>query len=182
MQEERVILVDEAGQSLRDSTGRPVTAPKMEAHRAGRKHLAVSVFIFNPLQQLLLQQRADTKYHSPGLWSNSACTHPGIDEPPAAAAERRLKEEMGLQTVLHFVTTISYNLDVGGGLIENEFDHIFAGITADQPLLNPDEVRDYRWVDISSLDEELKHHPGQFTAWFRYLWPKVKEPLSRQPA
>ena len=105
------------------------TMGKIEAHRCGLLHRAISVFIFNDRDELLLQRRAAGKYHSPNRWTNTCCTHPLPGETPFASAQRRLNEEMGLGATLTEVFTFSYQADVGNGLIENEFDHVFFGVS-----------------------------------------------------
>jgi len=122
-----VVLVDEYGHDLFNQEGRLSTMEKIEAHRRGWLHRAVSVFIFNNRNELLLQKRAIDKYHSPKKWTNTCCTHPLPGETPLMTARRRLSEEMGLVAILTEVFTFLYQADVGNGLTENEFDHVFSG-------------------------------------------------------
>jgi isopentenyl-diphosphate delta-isomerase len=157
---EHVILVD-----ANDS---PIgTAEKLEAHRSGRLHRAFSAFVFNDRGELLLQRRAGGKYHSGGLWSNTCCSHPRPGEETRAAAERRLEEEMGFRCALEAVTAIVYRAEVGGGLVEYEYDHLLVGRWTGRPSPDPDEVEDWRWVDMDALRDEVAHHPRRFTYWFR---------------
>jgi isopentenyl-diphosphate delta-isomerase len=168
-----VVLVDEYGRDLHKDDGRLDTFEKIEAHRRGLLHRAVSVFIFSDRNELLLQRRAASKYHSPSKWSNTCCTHPLPGEIPLMAAQRRLIEEMGLVVVLTEVFTFSYLADVGGGLIENEFDHVFFGTSNQSPDPDPTEVSDWDWVTIKDLEEELSRNPHKFTPWLRQCFSEV---------
>lgn len=159
MQEELVVLVD----TLDNPIGE---APKLQVHRDGRLHRAVSVFVFDPTGRMLLQRRADGKYHSAGLWSNASCTHPRAGETELAAATRRLQEEMGLECELDFSFSFLYRAELDGGLIEHELDHVFSGVTTSDPRPDPTEVSDWRWVEVPELLREVGTHPRRFTAWF----------------
>jgi isopentenyl-diphosphate delta-isomerase len=150
---------------------------KMTAHVEGILHRAVSVLIFNSKNEWLIQQRAGVKYHSALLWSNTACSHPMKGENTKDSAERRLQEEMGLDLPLEFIFSFQYRAEFDNGLIENELDHVFIGRTDDNPVPNPDEVADFRWVTIEALEAEIANHPENFTAWFKLLVPRVKEQL-----
>jgi isopentenyl-diphosphate delta-isomerase len=142
---------------------------KMEAHRKGLQHLAISAFVFDG-DRLLIQRRALSKYHCGGLWANTCCTHPHWDEPVEACVPRRLREELGIVVPMSATRIVEYRADVGDGLIENERVHVFRG-TADRKTLeiaaNPDEVCDTRWVPMADLDVEVRAHPERFTPWFR---------------
>jgi isopentenyl-diphosphate delta-isomerase len=142
---------------------------KLEAHVKGLKHKAVSVFVLKG-REVLMQQRALGKYHTPGLWTNTCCTHPDWDEAPAACAVRRLNEELGI-TGLHpdHRHLLEYRADVGGGLIEHEVVDVFVARAGnDMPLApNPDEVMDTRWVDYHDLIAEVQRHPERFTPWLQ---------------
>lgn len=140
---------------------------KMEAHRQGLLHRAVSVFVFNSRNELLLQRRAPSKYHSAGLWTNTCCSHPRPGEDVAAAAHRRLKEEMGLACGLSLKATFVYHTAFGNGLTEHEFDHIFVGTTSQEPVINPAETDAYAWRTIPELKEEMREYPDRYTSWFR---------------
>ncbi len=156
---------------------------KLEAHRRGQKHLAVSVFVF-AREKLLIQQRADGKYHCGGLWANTCCTHPHWNETPADCARRRLFEEVGLTLDLRPGAVVDYRADVGGGLVENERVHIFRGdLSAPVELLgfNRDEVQDWAWVgqdELRGLDEA---DPLRFTPWLRIYLDRWSE-LDLRPA
>jgi isopentenyl-diphosphate delta-isomerase len=178
-QPETVVLVDTQGQALLDPDGTSRTMAKMEAHRQGLLHLAVSVFIFNSRDELLLQQRAPHKYHSPDKWTNTCCTHPRPGESPLATAQRRLFEEMGLKCPLYEVFTFLYRAEVGNGLIENEFDHVFMGFSNLDPRPDPAEVGDWKWISIEELKRELAHHPEAYSPWIGCCFDKVAESLPR---
>ncbi len=158
--QEQVILVDECDLELG-------CIEKMRAHREGLLHRAFSVFLFNDNGEMLIQKRAMGKYHSPGLWTNTCCSHPRPGENTESAAIRRLKEEMGLTCNLTKAYSFVYRSDVGKGLIEHEFDHVFTGVTNDIPIPNNDEVMAYRYIDIEHLMAEVSEAPNAFTPWFR---------------
>ncbi len=172
--EEHVVLVDAAGADAIGPDGRTLTLPKLEAHVQGRRHRAISVFIFSSRGEVMLQQRAGHKYHCPGLWSNTCCTHPRLNEIPADAARRRLQEEMGLDCAIEEVFCFAYSADVGNGLVENEFDHVFFGYTDEHPMINPDEADDWRWCRVDALGPALAKAPEQYAPWLRYCYPKVR--------
>lgn len=151
------------------------TMDKMAAHRSGTMHRAFSVFIFNSKGQLLLQQRAWDKYHSGGLWTNTCCSHPRLGEFSQDAAHRRLQEEMGIDCELTGLFRFSYRHEFENGLIENEYDHVFLGITDDLPLPNSVEVAGFRYMDTDLLLLELTERPDEFTAWFKICLGKVLE-------
>jgi isopentenyl-diphosphate delta-isomerase len=164
---EEVILVDENDAELG-------TLEKLKAHQEGRLHRAFSIFLFNEEGKMLLQQRALTKYHSPGLWSNACCSHPRKGETVLQAAERRLFEELGIRTEMRHAFSFIYNTPVGQGLIEHEFDHVLTG-RYDGPLdaINPEEVHACRWQDIASLLAETREQPERFTTWFLIALSKI---------
>lgn len=166
MQEEQVILVDE--------NDKPIgTMGKLEVHQKGLLHRAFSVFIFNDKGELLLQKRASTKYHSPGLWTNTCCSHPSPGEETLTAANRRLKEEMGMDTILIHKTSFIYRTEFDNGLTEHEFDHVYVGNYNENPVLNEDEAEDYKWVNLTDLKEDIKNSPQSFTSWFKIAVEKV---------
>ena len=168
-----VVLVDECGRDLFDKDGRLSTMEKIEAHRLGLLHSAVSVFIFNDRNELLLQKRAVSKYHSPEKWTNTCCTHPSPGETPIMSARRRLSEEMGLVATLTEVFTFSYKADVGNGCIENEFDHVFLGVSNQNPIPNPAEVSGWTWVAVEELEQELIENPEKYSPWLRQCFSEV---------
>ncbi|MDO8579065.1 MAG: isopentenyl-diphosphate Delta-isomerase [Dehalococcoidales bacterium] len=173
IQRDFVVLVDEHGCDLLNTYGQLSTMEKMEVHRRGLLHRAVSVFVFNHREELLLQKRAASKYHSPQKWSNTCCTHPSPGEIPVAAAQRRLGEEMGLSIQLTEVFTFSYQVGVGNGLIENEFDHVFFGFSKQNPKPNSDEVSDWKWIAMEDLKEQLTRNPEEYSPWLRQCFGKV---------
>jgi len=142
---------------------------KLAAHQRGLRHKAVSVFVMDG-NLVLLQKRAAGKYHTPGLWTNTCCTHPGWDEPPAACARRRLGEELGIAGLVPTHRgQVEYRADVGGGLVEHEVVEIFTA-EADPALTvipDPDEVAEVRWAAIGTLEAEIAATPGAFTPWLR---------------
>ena len=148
-----------------------VLAPveKLEVHQRGLRHLAVSVFVMNGANTLI-QRRAMTKYHTPGLWANTCCTHPHWGEEPADCAARRLNEELGISGLtLHRVGGIEYRADVGRNLIEHEVVDLFvAQAPANLPLrLDPDEVMETEWISLADLALQVRSDPGRFTPWLR---------------
>jgi isopentenyl-diphosphate Delta-isomerase len=158
-EEEKVVLVD--------PDDKPIgTAPKLQAHLEGRLHRAISVFVFNDRGEMLLQRRAESKYHSGGLWSNTCCSHPRPGEETIAAADRRLREEMGFQAPLEAAFTFRYRAELEAGLVENELDHVFVGTTDAEPKPDPREVDAWRWIGPADLRRELAERPETFTAWF----------------
>ncbi|MEO7455509.1 MAG: isopentenyl-diphosphate Delta-isomerase [Gemmatimonadaceae bacterium] len=155
---EQMILVDENDVPIG-------TAEKMAVHRAGMLHRAFSVFVFHPDGRLLMQRRADGKYHSPGLWSNSACGHPRPGEDTCAAARRRLGEELGLDLKLEHAFSFTYRVQLGD-LWEHEFDHVFVAQSDDQPVPDASEVGAWEWADVDDVMRRMESEPGTFTEWF----------------
>jgi len=152
---------------LVDADDRAVgTAGKLDAHRTGVLHRAFSVFVFDAQGALLLQQRAHGKYHSGGLWTNTCCGHPRPGEPTAAAAVRRLREEMGIACRLASAGRFLYRADVGPGLVEHELDHVFVGRSDREPRPDPAEVAGWRRVTLTDLRRDLARRPERYTAWF----------------
>lgn len=160
--EEFVVLVDEADRELG-------TKEKLAAHQANDRHRAVSVFLFNRNQELLLQQRAISKYHSGGLWTNTCCGHPRPGESPPEAARRRLKEEMGVSCDLQKKFDFVYQVALGKDLFEHEFDHVFVGEFDGKPKLNPLEAMNWKWMSLDNLQKDIGMNPEQYTAWFKII-------------
>ena len=159
---------DEALLILVDETDSEVGhAEKLEAHRLGRLHRAVSVTIADSQGNILIQRRASGKYHSAGLWSNACCSHPLPGEQALAAAQRRLGEEMGFVCDLGFQRTVRYSSEVGAGLIENELVHFFAGTYDGEVVPEPSEVGEFAWVPHAELYEQVRKNPDDYSAWFR---------------
>jgi len=166
----KIILVNEQDKPIGESE-------KLAAHQNGAKlHRAFSIFIFNLKDQTLLQKRASTKYHSQNKWTNTCCSHPYVGESILHAAHRRLKEEMGfdsdnMQDIFSFV----YRAKVGNGLTEYEYDHVLFANYDGKPALNPEEAKNYKWVSLKRLKEELKKNPSNYTPWLRLVIDKVIE-------
>jgi isopentenyl-diphosphate delta-isomerase len=164
---EEVILVNEQD----EQTG---TIEKMEAHRKALLHRAFSVFIFNEKGEMLLQQRALGKYHSPGLWTNTCCSHPRPGEDVEVAASRRLKEEMGIETSLKKIFDFIYRAEFENGLTEFEFDHVYTGIYSGELIPNKQEVKDYCFRSMEDISQDLERWPEKYSAWFRIALPKLR--------
>ncbi|HYJ44284.1 MAG TPA: isopentenyl-diphosphate Delta-isomerase [Xanthobacteraceae bacterium] len=143
------------------------TAEKLDAHRRGLKHRAISALIHNSAGEFLLQRRSLAKYHSGGLWTNACCSHPYPGESAADAAKRRLTEEMGITCPLKPLFRFSYRADVPGGLIENEVAHVFGGMHDGPIVPDPAEVDGYKWIALRDLDADMLAKPEAYTVWFR---------------
>jgi isopentenyl-diphosphate delta-isomerase len=167
-----VILVDEFDNTLG-------TMEKMKAHVDGELHRAFSVFIFNGRDELMLQQRALTKYHSPGLWTNTCCSHPREGEETVDAAHRRMKEEMGFDCDFREAFSFTYEADVGDGLTEHEFDHVFIGRSEQSPSINREEVNDWTWKPMEVIRREMETAPEKYTVWFRIAFEEVDRHLKQ---
>src|SRR4051794_13632323 len=164
--EDSLVLVDEHDTPLGE-------AGKLDVHRRGLRHRALSVFAFNADGELLLQRRAEAKYHSPGLWSNTACGHPRPGEPTDAAARRRLSDELGVTCgELRPAGVLRYRTELGE-LVENEVDHLLVTRVDDAPRPDPAEVEGWRFVARRELDAWLAQRPDEFTAWFHPAWEIV---------
>ncbi len=153
---------------LVDPRDEPIgTLEKLQAHQRGLLHRAVSVFVFDSRGRLLVQRRAAGKYHGGGLWTNTCCSHPAPGETPAAAAERRLFEEMGMRCELRWAFAFLYRADVGGGLVENEYDHVFVGRSDDEPRPDSSEVGDFARHDPRQALAAAMADSNQWSVWFR---------------
>ena len=146
---------------------------KMAAHIVPRLHRAFSIFIFNTKGELLLQQRAFSKYHSPGLWTNTCCSHPRNGETMNEATARRLQEEMGMTCEMHEVFTFIYKAAVGLGLIEHEFDHVWFGQSDEEPHINTEEVASWKYMSLNDIAVDMKAHPEQYTEWFKISFEEI---------
>lgn len=171
----KVVLVDRMDNALG-------TMGKLEAHEVGALHRAFSIFIFNSEGELMIHQRALSKYHSPGLWTNTCCSHPRLDEDVLANAHQRLQEEMGFDCKLEKAFNFIYRSDVGQGLTEHEFDHVFVGYFDGEPAINKDEVEDWKFMDMRSLRDDIDHHPENYTEWFKIAFEKVEDFLEQKQA
>lgn len=148
---------------------------KYEAHTKGVLHRAFSIFIFNEKGELLLQQRAGEKYHGADLWTNTCCSHQQQYETTLQAANDRLAYEMNMKADLEELFSFIYNAKVENNLIEHELDFVLFGITNQNPLPNPEEVQDYKWIGIDDLETWMQTKPEDFTYWFKDAWHRVKE-------
>ena len=161
-----VVLVDANDQELG-------TLEKLEDHKNGLLHRAFSIFIFNSQGELMLQQRATSKYHCGGLWTNTTCSHPAPGEKTLDAAHRRLKEEMGFDCELNEIFSFTYKKTFENGLTEHEFDHVFIGYYDNDPKINTKEADSWKWISIEKLQTDIKNHPESYTYWFIKSLPRV---------
>lgn len=163
---EQVILVDEKDNELG-------LMEKLQAHEEGRLHRAVSVFVFNSKNQLLLQKRSDNKYHSPGLWTNTCCSHPRKGESTLHAATRRLEEEMGMTCDLKQQFSFIYKAYLDNNLIEHELDYVYTGLSDVAPVINPTEASAWKYEGLKQIEENIKNNPGEYTEWFKLIFNRV---------
>ena len=152
--------------------------PKLEAHEKALLHRAFSVFIFNDKNELMLQQRAFQKYHSPGLWTNTCCSHQREGESNIEAGKRRLKEEMGFVTELQETISFIYKAPFDNGLTEHEFDHVMIGYYNSEPKININEVADWKWMSLENVRLDIKNHPENYTAWFKIIFDKFYQHIN----
>lgn len=146
---------------------------KLEAHKQGVLHRAFSVCLINHKGELLLHKRAKSKYHSGGKWTNTCCSHPRPKERTLIAANRRLKEEMGITADIEEVFSFIYRVNFDNGLIENEFDHVYVGLYDGKPTPNSDEVEEWGYFSIEYIEKSIRNYPERYTYWFRLLFPKL---------
>lgn len=172
MPDEYVILVDEQDNEIGQ-------LEKMEAHRLGLLHRAFSIVLFNHKGEMLLQQRAAHKYHSPLLWTNTCCSHQRPGESCLAAAQRRLIEEMGMEVELSESFSFLYKAKLDQGLTEHEFDHVFFGYTNQNPVINTEEVAAYKWISMEALLQDLDSSPEAYTEWFKILLNQHLEKITK---
>jgi isopentenyl-diphosphate Delta-isomerase len=170
LQQEYVVLVDEQDNIIGKEE-------KLKAHLEGKLHRAFSVFVFDDNKNMLLQQRADSKYHSAGLWSNTCCSHPRPNESMEDAVKRRLKEEFGFSCEVKKIFDFTYNIDLGNGLTEHELDHVFIGKWNGTPTPDPAEIKAWKWISAEVLKKEVNENPEQFTYWFHQIWKRVIDAL-----
>ena len=174
---EQVILVDEQNREVGADE-------KLRAHQRGAPHRAFSVFVFDRRGRLLMQRRAAGKYHSAGLWSNTACGHPRPGETTGEAARRRLREEMGFDCELREAFEFIYRAELDGALVEHEYDHVFVGEYSGQPAPDPSEVEAWRWVSLGELRRDLRTEPARYTFWLKVAvegegWRRLEPLLPR---
>ncbi len=172
MTEEKVILVNQKDEPIG-------LMPKMEAHEKGLLHRAFSVFIFNEKNELMLQQRALSKYHSPGLWTNTCCSHQREGETNIEAGKRRLQEEMGFSTDLKDTISFIYKAPFDNGLTEHEFDHILVGNYNDAPELNLEEAESWKWMGLDNVAKDIENNPSVYTEWFKIIFDKYYQSIER---
>jgi isopentenyl-diphosphate delta-isomerase len=163
---EKVILVDRRDKEIG-------SMEKQEAHIKGLLHRAFSVFIFNDKKELLLQRRAASKYHSGGLWTNTCCSHPRLNETTLIAAKRRMVEEMGMRCELIKQFDFIYKAKLDNNLYEHEFDHVFFGFSNDTPVINPNEVEEFKYKSLTDLQDEIISNPAIYTEWFKICFKEV---------
>jgi isopentenyl-diphosphate delta-isomerase len=168
---EFVILVDEEDQQIG-------LMEKIEAHEKALLHRAFSVFIFNKKGELMLQQRAASKYHSPLLWTNTCCSHQREGESNVKAGRRRLQEEMGFVTDIKEVFSFIYKAPFDNGLTEHEFDHVMIGEYEEAPNVNTDEAAGYKWMHMEDIKKDMENHPAIYTEWFKIIFNKSYEKLT----
>ncbi len=165
MGKEKVILVNDKDEQIG-------LMEKIEAHEKALLHRAFSVFVFNDKNELMIQQRALEKYHSPGLWTNTCCSHQREGESNIDAGKRRLQEEMGFSTDLKETISFIYRAPFDNGLTEHEYDYILVGTFNDEPKPNPDEVADWQWMSLEAIEKDMEEHPEIYTEWFKIIFDK----------
>lgn len=163
---EDVILVDENDRQVG-------TMEKLEAHEKGVLHRAFSIFLFNKKGEMLLQKRALGKYHTPGLWTNTCCSHPRADETMEHALQRKLNQEMGINCPVQKAFQFLYKAELESGLTEHELDHVFYGYFDENPNPNPDEVVDWKYSSVDEIREDFKNHPKIYTPWFKIIFERM---------
>lgn len=166
MNRNKVVLVDEKDNPIGEME-------KLMAHEQGRLHRAFSVFIFNAKGELLLQQRANHKYHGADLWTNTCCSHPQWGEDVLGSAVERLNHEMGMDCGLKWVYSFLYHAQVENNLIEHELDHVFIGYSDQDPIINMDEVQDYKWASVDHILMDMEKQPALYTFWFKQALPEL---------
>ncbi|MDU8885579.1 isopentenyl-diphosphate Delta-isomerase [Yeosuana sp. MJ-SS3] len=171
MIEEQVILVNENDEQIG-------LMPKLEAHQKALLHRAFSVFIFNNKNELMLQRRAVHKYHSPGLWTNTCCSHQREGESNIDAGKRRLREEMGFVTDLEEVISFIYTAPFDNGLTEHEYDHVLIGYYNGEPDINSDEVADWKWMSLDKIKADISLQPELYTEWFKIIFDKFYQHIN----
>jgi isopentenyl-diphosphate delta-isomerase len=163
MNQDYVILVDENDLPLQ-------VMDKMEAHEKALLHRAFSVFVFNDQKELMMQQRAESKYHSPLLWTNTCCSHQKLNESNIEAGKRRLREEMGFECELEEKFSFIYNAPFDNGLTEHELDHVMVGYYNENPIINQSEVESFKWCSLNEIEKDMKKHPENYTVWFTIIF------------
>ena len=169
--EEQVILVNQEDV--------PIGAMgKQLAHEKGLLHRAFSIFILNDKRELMIQKRGFDKYHSPGLWSNTCCSHQRVGESTEAAAVRRLREEMGFDCEVEKKFTFIYQADLGLGMKEYELDHVLIGYYNGKPNINKEEVEDWKWMKLNDLEKDIVESPQKYTVWFKIIFKRFQAQIA----
>lgn len=171
--EEQVILVNENDEPIG-------LMEKIEAHQKALLHRAFSVFILNNKNQIMLQQRAAGKYHSPLLWTNTCCSHQRNGETNLQAGKRRLHEEMGFSVELKELFSFIYKAPFDNGLTEHELDHVMIGYFNNEPVINKEEVESWKWMGIEEINEDIQQHPEIYTEWFKIIFDKFYHHIEAQ--
>lgn len=171
--EEQVILVNEKDEPIG-------LMPKMQAHEEARLHRAFSVFVLNDKNEIMLQQRAAHKYHSPLLWTNTCCSHQRNGETNIEAGKRRLQEEMGFEVPLKEVFSFIYKAPFDNGLTEHEFDHVMIGYSNAEPVINTDEVENWKWMTAQAIKEDMQKQPEVYTEWFKIIFDQFYHYIEAQ--
>jgi len=170
---QKLILIDEYD----NVTG---YCEKLSTHKKGNLHRAFSVYILNSKNELLIQQRTITKYHSGGLWSNTCCGHFTSEKNMEAQAEQRLMEEMGVKTNLRWIFNYSYKTQFKNGLIENELVYTYLGSYDNDPLPNCEEVENWKWIQLEELSKEMYQQPEIFTYWFKFAFDYFNKAITNR--
>lgn len=173
MKEELVVLVNHNDEQIG-------LMPKLEAHEKAMLHRAFSVFVMNDENEIMLQQRAADKYHSPLLWTNTCCSHQRDGESNLEAGKRRLKEEMGFETPLKELFSFIYKAPFDNGLTEHEFDHVMIGYYNEEPVINKEEVESWKWMSIEDIKQDMIKAPQVYTEWFKIIFDKFYHYIEAQ--
>ena len=168
--EEKVIIVDKNDNQIG-------LMPKLDAHKKGILHRAFSVFVLNNNNEIMLQKRAYNKYHSGGLWTNTCCSHQREGENSIEAGKRRLLEEMGFETELKIITSFIYKVEFENGLTEHELDYLLIGRYLKSPVINKQEVADWKWMKVELIADDIKLNPNNYTSWFKIIFDKFQNKI-----
>ena len=168
--EENVILVDKNDTQIG-------LMSKLDAHKKGILHRAFSVFVLNNNNEIMLQKRAYNKYHSGGLWTNTCCSHQREGENSVEAGKRRLLEEMGFETELKIITSFIYKVEFENGLTEHELDYLLIGKYLKSPVINKQEVADWKWMKVELISDDIKLNPNNYTSWFKIIFDKFQNKI-----
>ncbi len=168
--EENVILVDKNDTQIG-------LMSKLDAHKKGILHRAFSVFVLNNNNEIMLQKRAYNKYHSGGLWTNTCCSHQREGENSIEAGKRRLLEEMGFETELKIITSFIYKVEFENGLTEYELDYLLIGKYLKSPVINKQEVADWKWMKVELIADDIKLNPNNYTSWFKIIFDKFQNKI-----